>query len=147
MMLSAPMADASFYLAQKIEATLFGQMSEVANKICDGMLVACAAMSLEDCHRLGGPRDVVWLVDHGDSPTTPLVAPEILKPIQCQFHVVAACRVMRVLSSGHPVSHTNTIYLNCGGSQSREIWHDENIEGTHYLVIIQTEQGSGKTDD
>ena len=49
---------------------------------------------------------------------------------------------MQVLSSGHPESHTNTIYLNCGGSRSREIWHDENIEGTDYLVIIQIEQGT-----
>ena len=54
----------------------------------------------------------------------------------------AACRVMQVLSSGHLESHTNTIYLNCGGSHSREIWHDENIEGTDYLVIIQIEQGT-----
>ena len=53
-----------------------------------------------------------------------------------------ACRVMQVLRSVHPESHTNTIYLNCGGSQSREIWHDENIEGTDYLVIIQFEQGA-----
>ena len=52
----------------------------------------------------------------------------------------AACRVMQVLSSGHLESHTNTIYLNCGGSQSREIWHDENFDGTDYLVIIQIEQ-------
>jgi hypothetical protein len=28
------------------------------------MLVACAAMSLEHCHRFGGPRDVARLVDH-----------------------------------------------------------------------------------
>jgi hypothetical protein len=53
-----------------------------------------------------------------------------------------ACRVMQVLSSGHPELHTNIIYLNCGGSQSREIWHDENIEGTDYLVVIQNEQGT-----
>src|SRR5215467_2796355 len=39
-------------------------------------------MSLEDCHRVGGPRDVVWLVDHGHTPTSPLVPPEILKPIR-----------------------------------------------------------------
>ena len=51
----------------------------------------------------------------------------------------AACRVMQVLNAGHPESRTNTIYLNCGGSQSREIWHEENIEGTDYLVIIQIE--------
>ena len=47
---------------------------------------------------------------------------------------------MQVLSSGRPETHTNTIYLNCGGSQSREIWHDENFDGTDYLVIIQIEQ-------
>jgi hypothetical protein len=54
----------------------------------------------------------------------------------------AACRVMQVLSSSRPESHTNTLYLNCGDSQSREIWHDENIEGTDYLVIIQFEHGA-----
>jgi hypothetical protein len=54
----------------------------------------------------------------------------------------AACRVMQVLSSGHPESHTSTIYLNCGGLQSREIWHGENSEGTDYLVIVQLEQGA-----
>ena len=54
----------------------------------------------------------------------------------------AACRVMQVLSSGHPESHTSTIYLNCGGPQPREIWHSENIDGTDYLVIIQFEQAA-----
>jgi hypothetical protein len=54
----------------------------------------------------------------------------------------AACRVTQALSSGHPESHTSTIYLNCGSSQSREIWHAESIEGTDYLVIIQFEQGT-----
>jgi len=54
----------------------------------------------------------------------------------------AACRVMQVLSSDHPEWHTNTIYLNCGGSQNREIWHQENVEGADYLVIIKSEQGA-----
>jgi hypothetical protein len=55
----------------------------------------------------------------------------------------AACRVVQVvLNSGHPESNTNTIYLNCGGSKSREIWHSEKIEGADYLVIIQFEQGA-----
>ena len=53
----------------------------------------------------------------------------------------AACRVMQVLSSGDPGSHTSTVYLNCGGLQSREIWRDESVEGTDYLVIVQLEQG------
>jgi hypothetical protein len=60
-------------------------------------------------------------------------------------HVVsrefATCRVMQVLSSGHPGWHTDTIYLNCGGSRSREIWHDENIDGTDFLVTVQFEHG------
>jgi hypothetical protein len=53
----------------------------------------------------------------------------------------AACRVLQVLSSDHPESHTSTFYLNCGGLQSREIWHGETIEGTDYLVIVQLQQG------
>lgn len=56
----------------------------------------------------------------------------------------AACRVMQVRSSGGPESHTSTLYLDCGGSRSREIWHDENIEDTDYLVTIQFEQGTGE---
>lgn len=55
----------------------------------------------------------------------------------------AACRVMQVLSSGHPESHTSAVYLNCEGSQSREIWHSENIDDTDYLIIIQFEQEAG----
>ena len=55
----------------------------------------------------------------------------------------AACRVMQAVSSGHPESNTSTITLNCGGLQSREIWHGESVEGTDYLVIIQFGQGTG----
>ena len=54
----------------------------------------------------------------------------------------AACGVMQVVASGHAQSNTSTIYLNCKGSQRREIWHAENIEGTDYLVIVQFEQGT-----
>jgi hypothetical protein len=54
----------------------------------------------------------------------------------------AACRVTQVRSSGDPESHTSTINLNCAGSQSRELWHGENIEGTDFLVIVQLEQGA-----
>jgi hypothetical protein len=56
----------------------------------------------------------------------------------------AACRVLQVLSSGSPESHTSTVYLNCGGLQSREIWRGENVEGTDYLVIVHLEQGAGR---
>ena len=54
----------------------------------------------------------------------------------------AACRVVQALSSGHPQSRTSTIDLNCAGSQRREIWHGENIEGADYLVIVQFEQAA-----
>jgi hypothetical protein len=48
----------------------------------------------------------------------------------------------RVLSSGHPELHTYTIYLNCRGSQSRETWHNENIDGMIISLTIQSEQGA-----
>jgi hypothetical protein len=54
----------------------------------------------------------------------------------------AACRVIQVLNSDHAERRTSIIYLNCGGSQNREIWSEENIEGTDYLVIIRFEQGA-----
>jgi hypothetical protein len=61
-------------------------------------------------------------------------------------HVVnrehATCRVIQVISSGQPGRHTDTVYLNCGGSRSREIWHDENIDGTDFLVTMQFERGA-----
>jgi hypothetical protein len=52
----------------------------------------------------------------------------------------AACRVMQLLNSSPPESHTSSIILNCGGSQRHEVWHGENVDGTDYLVIIQIEQ-------
>jgi hypothetical protein len=55
---------------------------------------------------------------------------------------LAACRVTQVVGSGDPESHTSTVSLNCGGLQSREIWHDESSEDADYLVIVQLEQGA-----
>ena len=52
----------------------------------------------------------------------------------------SACQVLQVLRSGPPESDTSTVYLNCGGSQSHEIWHGENIDGSDYLVIVRFEQ-------
>lgn len=60
-------------------------------------------------------------------------------------HVVnrefATCRVMQIKSSGHPGWHTDTIHLSCGASQSREIWHDENIDGVDFLVAVEFNHG------
>src|SRR5215472_13121193 len=64
MMLGVPVPNASFCLTQKIEAALLGQVSEVANQVCDSMLVASATVVLEDRHRVGGPSYVSGFVAH-----------------------------------------------------------------------------------
>ena len=38
-MFGVPMLDASLYLTQEVEAALLGQVSEVANQVCDRSLV------------------------------------------------------------------------------------------------------------
>jgi len=63
-MLGVPVANAPPYLAKEVEAALLGQVSEVANKVCDRMLVACAAMFLKNCYCFRGPSNVAHLVDH-----------------------------------------------------------------------------------
>jgi len=55
----------------------------------------------------------------------------------------AACHPVKVVSSDPPESHTSTIYLSCGGSQSRQIWHAETVDGADYLVTIQLAEGPG----
>ena len=64
MVLGVPVPDASPYLAQEVEASLLGQVSQVADQVCDGMLVASSAVLLENFDRIGGPGDVVRVVDH-----------------------------------------------------------------------------------
>jgi hypothetical protein len=59
--LSGGHAILSFYLAEEVEAAFLGQMSKVANEVCDGLLVACATVFLENSYRFGGPGDVVRL--------------------------------------------------------------------------------------
>ena len=60
-MFGVPMLDASLYLTQEVEAALLGQVSEVANQVCDSMFVAGATLLLENGHRLSGPGDVSGL--------------------------------------------------------------------------------------
>jgi len=68
MMLGVPVPNGSLYLSQEVEAALLGQVSEVANQVCDSMLVASAAVLLEDGHRVGGPGYVSGFVDHAHNP-------------------------------------------------------------------------------
>ena len=67
MTLGVPMADAALYLVEKVEAALIRQVAEVANEVCDRMLVACAAMSLKNRHRFRGSDNVPRFVDHWQS--------------------------------------------------------------------------------
>lgn len=64
MLLCVPVPNAPFYLAKKVEATLLGQVSEIADQICNGMLITSAAVLLKNRDGLSGPSDVVRSVDH-----------------------------------------------------------------------------------
>jgi len=55
MTFAVPVADAALYLVEKVEAAHIRQVSEVANEVCDRMLVARAAMLLKSCHGFRGP--------------------------------------------------------------------------------------------
>ena len=54
----------------------------------------------------------------------------------------AACGVTQVVAFGHAAVQHQHHLPELRGSQRREIWHGENIEGTDYLVIVQFEQGT-----
>jgi hypothetical protein len=64
MTLGIPVTNAALYLVEKVEPVLLRQVSEVANEVGDRMLVACAAVSLKNCHRFRGSGNVPSLVDH-----------------------------------------------------------------------------------
>ena len=68
MTLGVPVPNASPYLAQEIKAALVGEVSEVANQVCNGMLVARITMLLQSCNRVGGPGDVSGFIDHAHNP-------------------------------------------------------------------------------
>jgi hypothetical protein len=47
-MLRVPVPDTSLDFAKEVEATLVRQVPKVADQICDGMLVSCAAVLLKN---------------------------------------------------------------------------------------------------
>jgi hypothetical protein len=65
MLLGVPGSDPPANLVQKIDALLFGQMSEIADEIGDG---ACSTMTLKDRCYGGSPGSVVSPVEHAFSP-------------------------------------------------------------------------------
>jgi hypothetical protein len=63
-MFGVPMPNPSPDFTDKVEAALLSQVPEIADQVCDGMLVTCAAVLLENRDGLGGPRDVVGFIRH-----------------------------------------------------------------------------------
>jgi hypothetical protein len=64
MMLRVPVPDTPFDFAEKVEATLLRQVPEVADQICDGVLVPGAAVLLKNCNGLGSPCNVIGFIRH-----------------------------------------------------------------------------------
>jgi hypothetical protein len=63
-MFGVPMPNSSPDLTDKVEAALLSQVSEIADQVCDGMLVTSAAVLLKNSDGLGGPGDVVGFIGH-----------------------------------------------------------------------------------
>jgi len=64
MMLRIPVPNAPPDLTEKVETALLGQVSEIADQVCDGVLVTSAAAPLKNRDRLGSPGDVVGFIGH-----------------------------------------------------------------------------------
>ena len=64
MMLREPMPNTSLNLAEKVEAALFSQVSEVAYQICDGVLFIRAAAPLKNRERFCSRSNVFGFIDH-----------------------------------------------------------------------------------
>jgi hypothetical protein len=58
------MPNATPDVAEKVEAALLGQVSKIANQVCDRMHVTRAAVPLKNRDGLGGPGDVVSFIGH-----------------------------------------------------------------------------------
>ena len=64
MTLRVRVPDAPLDLAEKVEATLLRQVPEVADQVCDGMLVPGAAVLLKHRDGLGGPCNMIGFIRH-----------------------------------------------------------------------------------
>jgi hypothetical protein len=63
-MFGVPMPNSSSDLTDEVEAALLSQVSEIADQVCDGMLVTGAAVPLKNRDGLRGPRNVVGFIRH-----------------------------------------------------------------------------------
>src|SRR5471030_1671185 len=64
MMFGVPMPNPSPDFTDKVEAALLSQVSEIADQVCDDMLVTSAAVLLKNRDGRGGPRNVVGFIRH-----------------------------------------------------------------------------------
>jgi hypothetical protein len=74
MLFGVPMANAAPHLIQKVETTILGQMSEIADEVGDGMIVAGAATLLENRNRFRRPGDMVSFIHEPRHQRLPAVA-------------------------------------------------------------------------
>src|ERR1035437_10438683 len=72
MMFRVPMPNPSPDLTDKVKAALLSQVSEIADQVCDGMLVTGAAVPLINRDGLRGPRNVVGFIGHALPSAWPL---------------------------------------------------------------------------
>jgi len=63
-MFRVPMPNPSPDLTDKVKAALLSQVSEIANQVCDSMLVTGAAVPLKNRDGLGGPGNVIGFIGH-----------------------------------------------------------------------------------
>jgi hypothetical protein len=69
MLFLIPMPNPSPVLTDKVKAPFLSQVSEIANQVCDGMLVTGAAAPLINRDGFGGPGNVVGFIGHAFSST------------------------------------------------------------------------------
>jgi hypothetical protein len=63
-MFGVPMPNTSPDFTDKVEPALLSQVSEIADQVCDDMLVTSAAVLLKNRDGLGSPRNVVGFIRH-----------------------------------------------------------------------------------
>src|SRR5664280_2140975 len=79
MMFRVPMPNPSPDLTDKVKAALLSQVSEIADQVCDGMIVTGAAVPRKIRDSLGSPSNVVGFIGHA-RPSTWLLKGDGLLP-------------------------------------------------------------------
>jgi hypothetical protein len=78
MMFRVPMPNSSLHLTDKVEAALLNQVPKIADQVCNGMFITCAAVPLKNRDGLGGPRNVVGFISHALPSAWPLKGEKLL---------------------------------------------------------------------